>query len=129
VQSLNVSSISFPSSIALGKGDLLGQEGFCSSRAEFIRTAIRNQLDAPGGAVGQTVTRRSMFMEALVCDREELEKLRARGEGVAIRVVGTVQFGEDITPELALDIMELLQVLGVLQASLQVKQTLTYQMP
>jgi hypothetical protein len=70
-----------------------------------------------------------MFMEALVCDREELEKLRARGEGVAIRVVGAVQFWEDITPELALDIMELLQVLGVLQASPQVKQTLTYQMP
>ena len=32
--------------VDLGRIDLLVQEGFYSNRSDFIRTAIRNQLDA-----------------------------------------------------------------------------------
>ncbi len=37
--------------VDLGRIDLLVQEGFYSNRSDFIRTAIRNQLDSHAQAV------------------------------------------------------------------------------
>jgi Arc/MetJ-type ribon-helix-helix transcriptional regulator len=41
--------------VDLGHIDLLVQEGFYSNRTDFIRTAIRNQLDRHTDAVKQSV--------------------------------------------------------------------------
>jgi Arc/MetJ-type ribon-helix-helix transcriptional regulator len=43
--------------VDLGHVDLLVQEGFYSNRTDFIRTAIRNQLDRHNEAVKQSVAR------------------------------------------------------------------------
>src|ERR1700735_2001686 len=43
--------------VDLGNIDLLVQESFYSNRTDFIRTAIRNQLDRHRDAVKQTVDR------------------------------------------------------------------------
>ena len=43
--------------VDLGHVDLLVQEGFYSNRTDFIRTAIRNQLDRQNEAVKQSVAR------------------------------------------------------------------------
>src|SRR5262245_19481151 len=43
--------------VDLGHIDLLVQEGFYSNRTDFIRTAIRNQLDRQNDAVKQSVAR------------------------------------------------------------------------
>ena len=45
--------------VDLGQIDLLVQEGFYSNRTDFIRTAIRNQLDRHDDAVRQSVARTS----------------------------------------------------------------------
>jgi len=39
---------------------LLVQEGFYSNRTDFIRTAIRNQLNAHAEEVRQTVARKTL---------------------------------------------------------------------
>ena len=41
--------------VDLGHIDLLVQEGFYSNRTDFIRTAIRNQLDRHNDAVRKSV--------------------------------------------------------------------------
>ena len=46
--------------VDLGQIQLLVQEGFYSNRTDFIRTAIRNQIDRHADTVRQVVTRKSV---------------------------------------------------------------------
>ena len=45
--------------VDLGHIDLMVQDGFYSNRTDFIRTAIRNQLDRHADVVKQSVARKS----------------------------------------------------------------------
>ncbi|HVH04061.1 MAG TPA: CopG family transcriptional regulator, partial [Amaricoccus sp.] len=45
--------------VDLGHIDLLVQDGFYANRTDFIRTAIRRQLETRSGAVDATVRRRT----------------------------------------------------------------------
>ena len=45
--------------VDLGHIDLLVQDGFYSTRTDFIRTAIRNQIERHADAARQSVKRRS----------------------------------------------------------------------
>src|SRR3712207_7879798 len=45
--------------VDLGHIDLLVQEGFYSNRTDFIRTAIRNQIERHADVVRQAVDRKS----------------------------------------------------------------------
>lgn len=46
--------------VDLGRIDLLVQEGFYSNRSDFIRTAIRNQLDSHVDTLRTTLERHTM---------------------------------------------------------------------
>ena len=46
--------------IDLGRVDLMVRDGFYANRADFIRTAIRNQLERQDDAVRQSVARRQL---------------------------------------------------------------------
>lgn len=46
--------------VDLGHVDLLVQEGFYSNRTDFIRTAIRNQIERHADVVRKAVTRKSV---------------------------------------------------------------------
>jgi len=54
------------SAVDLGKIDLLVQESLYSNRADFIRTAIRNQLDKHTLEIQQNVTRHAYLIGALI---------------------------------------------------------------
>lgn len=110
--------------VDLGKVDLLAAEGFYSNRTDFIRTAIRNQLDRHDDEVKDTVTRKSMVLGALVYTRRELEKRRTKGEQVSAWVVGSLTINDDVSPELAQDTIESIKVYGVLKANKAVKSAL-----
>jgi Arc/MetJ-type ribon-helix-helix transcriptional regulator len=45
--------------VDLGHVDLMVQEGFYSNRTDFIRTAIRNQLERHADVVKQSTARKS----------------------------------------------------------------------
>ncbi|MGY0651333.1 hypothetical protein ACW7GZ_05585 [Luteimonas sp. A537] len=110
--------------VDLGQIDLLVQEGFYSNRTDLIRTAIRNQLTAHGDTLRHTVARRTLVMGLQDYGRRELEAARDAGERLRIQALGLVRIAEDVTPELALEAIESITVLGVLQASPKVKAAL-----
>lgn len=112
------------SAVDLGRIDLLVEEGFYSNRTDFIRTAIRKELDMHGDVVKSAMTRRALAIGAVIYSRKDLEKYRQRGEMMEIRVVGAVVLADDITPELALATIRQLKVIGVLRASDALKTAL-----
>ncbi|HEY5728851.1 MAG TPA: hypothetical protein VIS72_02285 [Anaerolineales bacterium] len=112
------------SAVDLGKLDLLVQEGLYSNRTDFIRTAIRSQLEKHHLEIQQSVTRNSYVIGVLVFNRKDLEKYKQKGEKVKWTIVGLLNLANDITPELALDVIESIQVRGIFQASNQVKAAL-----
>ena len=112
------------SAVDLGRVDLLVDEGFYSNRSDFIRTAIRKELDVHRDIVIQTVTRKTMVIGAVMYSSNDLEKMRSKGVMYDIKVVGTVILGNDITPELARATINRIKIYGVLKASQAVKDAL-----
>ncbi len=112
------------SAVDLGKVDLLVQEGLYSNRTDFIRTAIRSQLDKHNLEIQQSVIRNSYVIGVLVYDSSDLEKRKLKGEKIKMTVVGLLHLSDDITPELAREVIESIQVRGIFQASAQVKAAL-----
>ena len=62
--------------VDLGEIDLLVNEGFFANRTDFIRTAIRRQLETRSAAVRDTVERRTLALGTVQYDRAQLEELR-----------------------------------------------------
>jgi Arc/MetJ-type ribon-helix-helix transcriptional regulator len=112
------------SAVDLGRVDLLVDEGFYSNRSDFIRTAIRKELDVHRDIVIQTVSRKTMVIGAVMYSSQDLERALAKGIVYDIKVVGTIILGNDITPELARATIGRIKIYGVLRASHQVKEAL-----
>lgn len=110
--------------VDLGRIDLLVQEGFYSNRSDFIRTAIRNQLDTQVEVVSKTIDRHTMELGLRDYTRADLEALRDAGEILHVKVVGLARIHSDVTPELALETIGSITVLGALQASAEIKKAL-----
>ncbi len=110
--------------VDLGQIDLLVEQGLYSSRTDLIRTAIRNQLDRHGEVLQQSITRKTLAVGVVVYTRDGLEKHRARGEQVEIKVLGMATIASDVPPELARQTIASVEVRGVLRASEAVKQAL-----
>src|SRR3954465_1336602 len=100
--------------VDLGHIDLLVQEGFYSNRTDFIRAAIRNQLDRQNDAVKQSVARRHLDLGMRQYGRKDLESAQRAGEMIHIQVLGL--FAADVSPELARKTIASIHVLGALQA-------------
>lgn len=110
--------------IDLGQIDLLVNEGFYSNRSEFIRAAIREKLREHADAVKAVTMRKSIVLGIHHFSAQQLLALRAKREKLQIRVLGLASFAPDITPKLAIDTIESIMVLGVLQASVEVRAAL-----
>ena len=110
--------------VDLGHIDLLVQEGFYSNRTDFIRTAIRNQLERHTDAVKQTLARKKVELGLRHFSSEDLEAVRATGQMLHIRVLGLASIASDVTPELACATIGSIAVLGALHASSAVKAAL-----
>ncbi|WP_376962592.1 CopG family transcriptional regulator [Azospirillum sp. A26] len=110
--------------VDLGHIDLLVEEGFYSNRTDFIRTAIRNQVDRHADVVRQTVARKSVDLGLRHFTRADLEAAQAAGQMLDIRVLGLATIAQDVTPELARSAIASLSVLGALHAPAAVKAAL-----
>ena len=110
--------------IDLGRIDLLVREGFYSNRSDLIRTAIRNQLDRHDDDAKRAVRRADAHLGLRRISRAELKAARARGEMLALRVLGLASIDDDVSPELARATIASLSVLGALHASAAVKAAL-----
>jgi Arc/MetJ-type ribon-helix-helix transcriptional regulator len=110
--------------VDLGQVDLLVQEGFYSTRTDFLRTAIRNQLLAHADVLKQAAVRKTLVLGLQRYTRKDLEALQAAGRKLQIRVLGLASIEEDVSPELALATIDDICVLGAFHASAGVKQAL-----
>ena len=114
--------------VDLGQIDLLVEDGFYSNRTDFIRTAIRNQLERHAEVTQRSVARQSLDLGLRHFSREDLEAARAAGEMLHIHVLGLASIANDVTPEFARATIASLVVLGALHASPAVKVALADRM-
>jgi Arc/MetJ-type ribon-helix-helix transcriptional regulator len=114
--------------VDLGKVDLLVDEGLYSNRTDFIRTAIRSQIEKHHAEVQQAVARHSFLIGVLAYDRKALERLKAKGKRITITVIGMLTLARDVSPDLAAAVIQSMRVHGVFHASDAVKAVLADRM-
>ena len=114
--------------VDLGQVDLMVRDGFYANRTDFIRTAIRNQLDRHADAVRQSVARKTLALGLCHYTSMDLEAARDRGEMIHIAVLGLASVAPDVTPELARAAIGSVTVLGALHASPEVRAALADRM-
>lgn len=110
--------------VDLAQMDLLIEEGFYTNRTDFVRTAIRKQLERHEDAIRQTVVRKRFVMGLQRYSKAELEKTVATGEQLEIHVLGLATIDDDVAPELALAAIASIRVLGAFVAPGAVKAAL-----
>lgn len=110
--------------VDLGQIDLLVREGFFANRTDFIRTAIRRQLDVRSDVVEKTLARRELVLGIEHYSRSALEQIQASGGMVELRVLGLATIADDVSPELALATIARVEVLGAFRAPRAVKAAL-----
>lgn len=110
--------------VDLGQIELLVREGFYTNRSDFIRTAIRNQLERHAEAVRQVVVRKSVDLGLRHIGTAELEAAQAAGQMLEIRVLGLAVIATDVSADLARATISGLSILGALHASPAVKAAL-----
>jgi Arc/MetJ-type ribon-helix-helix transcriptional regulator len=84
--------------LGYGQIDILVREGFYSNRTDFIRTAIRNQLDRHNDVVKQSVARHQLDFGLRHYSRQDLETVQAAGEMLHIQVLGLAVIAADVPP-------------------------------
>jgi Arc/MetJ-type ribon-helix-helix transcriptional regulator len=110
--------------VDLGHIDLMVGDGFYSNRTDFIRTAIRNQLDRHNDVLKKSIARQHLDLGLRRYSREDLEAVQAAKETLHIQVLGLAIIAGDVSPELARGTIASIHVLGALQAPPAVKAVL-----
>jgi len=110
--------------VDLGKIDLLVDDGFYSSRSDFIRAGLRAELARHDDQIRETVSRRRFAAGVQTLSKRDLEKVLANKEQLDVRVVGMLVITKDVTPQLAAAALKSVTVRGVFRASTEVKDAL-----
>jgi Arc/MetJ-type ribon-helix-helix transcriptional regulator len=110
--------------VDLGTIDLLVAETFYANRTDFIKTAIRNQLERHAETTRQSVARKTLDLGLRHFTRQDLEAIQAAGHMIHIHVLGLASFAHDISPDLARSTIASVEVLGALRAPADVKAAL-----
>jgi Arc/MetJ-type ribon-helix-helix transcriptional regulator len=116
------------SAVDLGKIDLLVQEGMFSNRTDLIRTAIRSQLDKHNVEIQQSIIRHAFGIGMFHYGRKDFEKIKASEKKLVVSIIGMLDLSYDITPQLADEVIESVQVRGIFQASEEVKKVIADRM-
>jgi Arc/MetJ-type ribon-helix-helix transcriptional regulator len=114
--------------VDLGHVDLMVQEGFYSNRTDFIRTAIRNQLERHADVLKRSTARKSLDLGLRHFTRADLEAAQRSGEMLHIHVLGLASIAADVTPDLARATIASVEVLGALHATPEIKAALADRM-
>ena len=114
--------------IDLGRVDVLVEQGLYSNRSDAIRTGLRNLLDDHEEVIQDVRVRKSSVYGALILNSRDLLKKKSLGERMSIRIIGLLTLSDDITPELACEVIEDISVRGIFKASDRVKKALADRM-
>jgi hypothetical protein len=110
----------------LAKIDILVDNGFYSSRSDFIQKAVMNQLkenkdDLNEIAENEKARGREWGLGILSFSKKDLEKVAKSKKKISIVVYGVLHFDSDITLPLAMASIESLKVHGKFNAAPEVK--------
>src|SRR5918995_5210647 len=89
--------------VDLGQIDLLVREGFYANRTDFIRTAIRNQLDRHDDSVRKSVARHQLDLGLRHYSRQDLEAVQGGRQMLHIQGLRLPHNPPGVTPGLALE--------------------------
>lgn len=122
--------VSFNLSVVdMGQVDLLIEQGFYSSRTDFLVASVRNLLATHNTTVKQAVERRHMTLGVAAYNREHLEEQAATGTPMDVRVVGVLKIADDVTPELARRAIRSVTVFGKIRARPEIIAALVFRKP
>jgi Arc/MetJ-type ribon-helix-helix transcriptional regulator len=110
--------------VDLGHVDLMVQEGFYSNRTDFIRTAIRNQIERHADVVKSSVVRQTLDLGLRRYARAELEAVISTRQKLHLNVLGLLTLDDDVTPDVACAAIASITVLGAFHARADVKSAL-----
>jgi len=110
--------------VDLAQMDLLVEEGFYTNRTDFVRTAIRKQLERHGDDIRQTVVRKRFVVGLQRYTRADLERSVAAGERLEIHVLGLASIEDEVPVELAQAAIASIWVLGAFVAPNAIKTAL-----
>ena len=102
--------------VDLGTIDVLVEEGFYATRADFIRSAVRRQLDEHKVVLDAAITRREFTVGYVRHNASDLRAVKKRRQRMDIRVIGVLHLADDIDPDLADEVIERIKVHGSVRA-------------
>jgi Ribbon-Helix-Helix transcriptional regulator family len=105
--------------------DLMVKDGFYSNRTDFIRTAIRNQLERHADVVKQPRPGKA-WTSVCGITRARISKRRGKPARCFIStLLGLASIAQDVSPDLARATIASVSVLGALHATPAVKAALS----
>ncbi len=128
--------------VEIARIDMLIEAGYYSSRAEFIRAAIRERLDSHQDFISKKLEQiaqgapeeskdkelHAVILGVLDLDNTSFESAIKRGKMMKIRVVGMLKLSEDVRPELIERAVDSVKVWGIVRGSEKAKKTLQNKM-
>ncbi|MFF2093948.1 ribbon-helix-helix protein, CopG family [Paenibacillus sp. NPDC058174] len=108
----------------LGQIDLLVDQGYYTNRSDFIRIAIRRQLDSHAAEVKEFKHTQYFAFGALEFDRNRLLQAIEENVKIDIKLVGALIIAKDVTRELAEEAFGKIRVFGIIRAPESVKKWL-----
>ncbi|MBP1996054.1 CopG family transcriptional regulator [Paenibacillus eucommiae] len=110
--------------VDLGQVDLLVDQGFYSNRTDFIRIAIRNQLQNHSHELKQYVSEKYFVIGVVDFNRRRLEEALQAGKQIEVKIVGALVIDEDADLELVKKAFVKVKVYGMIKASNEVRKFL-----
>ena len=112
--------------VDLGYIDVLVSEGYYATRTEFIKTAIKRQLEGHHRELERLIERKEQRHTWTVVGiggltESDLLKAKTAGQKLRIAVVGLLIIPEDIPMELIEETVESIHVYGVSRCSREIK--------
>jgi Arc/MetJ-type ribon-helix-helix transcriptional regulator len=111
------------SAAELGTIDVLVAQGLYTSRSDAIRAGVRAITEQHEPAF-KKATEHATCLGLMLLRRQELEHTLREGKRLKIFVVGILRLADSITPDLADEAIEHIQVLGSIRASAAVLERL-----
>ncbi len=116
--------------VDLGKIDYLVEQGFYNTRTEFIRTAIKSEIDKNSfvfDKISEEITKDKGFTFAMGVygiSKEYLEKKYSEGKKIKVFVVGMCHVDKNIDTNLASKTIESFRVYGIKKGPKEVMEYL-----
>lgn len=123
--------------IEIGLIDLLVEQGYYSNRSDFIRTAIRNQLEkqdvkellrSPLPTITESdysETNLNLTTGIIKLGRKELEHYKMQNTKINIKMVGVLIIDADVTAQLVKETIKSVKVYGKIRATEEIKKVLS----